>query len=141
MELYIILQSVKCLQSPYAFDMNTNDNGILAFNAALVIVGCMVVAWKDRDDSPSTWDTVDKSRGYIEKAILALGRLDSGNRVIARCVEYLSQLVLILDTLSKLNVPFRIGGNSLVQLRLPLTETINLAKLQSANISFEIHHG
>ncbi|KAJ5512005.1 hypothetical protein N7453_004108 [Penicillium expansum] len=70
------------------------------FNAALVIVGCMVVAWKDRDDSPSTWDTVDKSRGYIEKAILALRRLDSGNRVIARCVEYLSQLVLILDTLT-----------------------------------------
>lgn len=67
------------LQLPYAFDMKTNADSILAFNAALVIVGCMVVAWKNRDDSPSTWDTVDKSRGYIEKVILALRRLDSGN--------------------------------------------------------------
>lgn len=104
---------MKGLQSTYAFDMNANADGILAFNAALVIVGCMVVAWKARDDSPSTWDTVEKSRGYIEKAILALRRLDSGNRVIARCVEYLSQLVLILDTLSTLSIPFEIGGDSL----------------------------
>ncbi|KAK9319526.1 fungal-specific transcription factor domain-containing protein [Lipomyces orientalis] len=87
------------------------------FNAALVIVGCMIVAWKDRDDSPSTWDTVDKSRGYIEKAIGALRRLDSGNRVIARCIEYLSQVVLILDTLSKSSVPLGIGGDSSMQLR------------------------
>ncbi|PYH92137.1 hypothetical protein BO71DRAFT_421023 [Aspergillus ellipticus CBS 707.79] len=87
------------------------------FNAALVIAGCMVVAWKDRDDSPSTWEPLETSRGYIEKAILALRRLDSGNRIIARCVEYLSHLVLVLDTLSKLMVPFGIGGDSFIQLR------------------------
>lgn len=84
--------------------MNANADGILAFNAALVVFGCMVVAWENRDDSPSTWGTVDKSRGYIEKAILALRQLDTGNRVIARCVEYLSHLVLILDNLSKLKM-------------------------------------
>jgi hypothetical protein len=96
--------------------MDANTDGILAFNAALVILGCMVVAWENRDDSPSTWNKVEKSRGYIEKAILALRRLDTGNRVIARCVEHLSQLVLILDTLSKLIVSLRTGGDSLMQL-------------------------
>lgn len=44
---------------------------------------------------------VNQSRPYIENAIEALRRLDSGNRVIERCAEYLAQLSLILSAMGK----------------------------------------
>lgn len=44
---------------------------------------------------------VNQSRPYIENAIEALRRLDSGNRVIERCTEYLAQLSLILSAMGK----------------------------------------
>lgn len=44
---------------------------------------------------------VSQSRPYIENAIEALRRLDSGNRVIERCAEYLAQLSFILRAMGK----------------------------------------
>lgn len=44
------------------------------------------------------------SRPYLDLAAEALRRLDSGNRVIERCAEYLSQLSLILNTPSHLHL-------------------------------------
>lgn len=44
---------------------------------------------------------VNQSRSYIENAIEALRRLDSGNRVIERCAEYFAQLSLILSAMGK----------------------------------------
>lgn len=41
---------------------------------------------------------VDPSRSYLDLAAETLRRLDSGNQVIERCVEYLSQLSLILKS-------------------------------------------
>ncbi|QKX55214.1 uncharacterized protein TRUGW13939_02306 [Talaromyces rugulosus] len=67
------------------------------FNAALVLIGCLMTVSKERKDSPLGWDMVDGSRVYIDKAIEALCQLDPGNRVIERCVEYLSKLAVILD--------------------------------------------
>ena len=40
-------------------------------------------------------------RPYLDLAAEALRRLDSGNPVIERCVEYLSQLSMILKAASK----------------------------------------
>ncbi|RLL96753.1 hypothetical protein CFD26_105631 [Aspergillus turcosus] len=70
------------------------------FNAALVIFGALVVASREKDSNPLAWSEVDESRAYIDKAIEALHRLDSGNRVIVRCVEYLSQLSLVFNALN-----------------------------------------
>ncbi|KAJ5593949.1 uncharacterized protein N7459_000157 [Penicillium hispanicum] len=67
------------------------------FNAALVLVGSLMTASKERECSSLAWSMVDGSRVYIDKAIEALCQLDAGNRVIGRCVEYLSQLAVILD--------------------------------------------
>lgn len=44
---------------------------------------------------------MERSRPYLDLATEALRCLDSGNRVIERCVEYLSQLSLALGPLSK----------------------------------------
>lgn len=71
-----------------------------AFNAALVIFSSLVVASKEREGNPSAWSVVDESRPYHDKAIEVLHRLDHGNRVVGRCIEYLSQLSLVLNTLS-----------------------------------------
>lgn len=62
-----------------------------------------MVASREKDSNPLAWSGVDESRAYIDKAIEALHRLDSGNRVIVRCVEYLSQLSLVFNALSKLH--------------------------------------
>lgn len=69
------------------------------FNAALVIFGSLVVASKERDRNPSAWTMVSHSRPYIDTAAEALRQLDSGNPVVERCQEYLSQLSVILDPL------------------------------------------
>lgn len=45
------------------------------------------------------------SRPYLDLAAEALQRLDSGNRVIERCVEYLSQLSKILKATSEYWLP------------------------------------
>lgn len=59
-----------------------------------------MAASREREANPSAWSMVDESRPYISKAIEALHHLDSGNHVVGRCVDYLSQLSLVLNTLS-----------------------------------------
>ncbi|KAJ5127534.1 transcriptional regulatory protein GAL4 [Penicillium atrosanguineum] len=66
------------------------------FNAGLVIFGALLVASKERLHYPEQWSSVELCRPYLDLAAEALRRLDSGNRVIERCVEYLSQLSMIL---------------------------------------------
>lgn len=75
----------------------------IAFNAALVIFASLMIisASKEPLNDTSVGIKVNHSRPYIENAIEALRRLDSGNRVIERCVEYLSQLSLILNAMGK----------------------------------------
>lgn len=63
-----------------------------------------MAASREREANPSAWSMVDGSRTYIEKAIEALHQLDSGNPVVGRCVEYLSQLSLVLNALSMLKL-------------------------------------
>lgn len=74
-----------------------------AFNAALVIFGSLLVASREREANPSAWVVIDESRPYIDKANEALHRLDNGNCVMRRCIEYLSQLSLVLNALGMSN--------------------------------------
>ena len=67
-----------------------------------------MAASREREGNPSAWSVVDDSRPYIDKAVEALYRLDSGNRVIGRCVEYLSQLSVVLNALRKSDLLHRI---------------------------------
>lgn len=71
-----------------------------------------MAASKERKDSPLAWSMVDGSRVYIDKAIEALCQLDAGNRVIGRCVEYLSKLAVILNAPSKSNFLLCLSGDS-----------------------------
>jgi hypothetical protein len=75
----------------------------IAFNAALVIFASLMIlsASKEALRDTSFGIKVMQSRPYIENAIEGLRRLDSGNRVIERCVEYLAQLSLILSAMGK----------------------------------------
>ena len=67
----------------------------MAFNACLVIFGALLVAPKDGSLNYH-WDFVEQSRPFFNMAIEALRNLDRGNRVVDRCVQYLSQLSLAL---------------------------------------------
>lgn len=96
-ELFSILQYVETLSSP----LSPSDSQKLAFNAGLVIFGALLVSSKESIHDPSQWSIVDRARPYLDIAVDALKRLDSGNRVIERCVEYLSQISVVLMALSK----------------------------------------
>jgi hypothetical protein len=50
--------------------------------------------------SPAAWVFVERSRPYLDLALDALRHLDSGNSVIERCIEYLSQIILALTALN-----------------------------------------
>lgn len=76
-----------------------------AFNAGLVIFGALLISSKESLHDSSQWSVVERSRPYLDIAAEALKRLDSGNRVIERCVEYLSQLSVVLVALSKYHSP------------------------------------
>ncbi|CAI7674072.1 unnamed protein product [Penicillium pancosmium] len=70
------------------------------FNAALVIFVSLIVGSKERDNNPALWSVVCHSRPYMDMAVEAIRRLDSGNRVVERCGEYLSQLSFILGSMN-----------------------------------------
>lgn len=54
------------------------------------------MASNERKTNPEHWRTVENSRSFVDLAAEALRHLDSGNLVIERCIEYLSQLSMIL---------------------------------------------
>ncbi|VUC26112.1 unnamed protein product [Clonostachys rosea] len=67
------------------------------FNAGLVIFAATHVAHNDCNGHTqrfSRWKFVEKALPYFDMAIEALQNLDRGNRVVERCVSYLSQLSL-----------------------------------------------
>ncbi|KAK9251138.1 fungal-specific transcription factor domain-containing protein [Lipomyces tetrasporus] len=99
------------------------------FNAALVIFGSLVAASREREANPSAWSVVDESRPYLDKAIEALHRLDYGNRVVGRCIEYLSQLSLVLNALNLDQLSFNNTGLS----NLLSGYTSDFLNTQSAN--------
>lgn len=63
--------------------------------------GALLVASNERMHNPEQWSSVELYRPYLDLAAEALRRLDSGNRVIERCAEYLSQLSMILKATSE----------------------------------------
>lgn len=94
--------------------LKTNDRE--AFNAGLVIFAATHVARNEVQDDPnqlSRWSFVDAAVPSFYTAIEALQNLDRGNRVVERCVNYLSQLTLVpittcrcLLAVLRLHVPF-----------------------------------
>ncbi|KIW21196.1 hypothetical protein PV08_01776 [Exophiala spinifera] len=78
------------------------------FNAALVIIAGLLVSPKgtatDGDVAPSQWKFLESAAIYLDMAIEALQKLDRGNRVVQRVVDYLSQLALAVLSLSSSNV-------------------------------------
>lgn len=66
-----------------------------------MVFGALLVASKECRRHPDLWGMIPSARPYLDLAAEALQRLDSGNRVIERCVEYLSQLSKILKSTSK----------------------------------------
>lgn len=83
-----------CLLEPFT---GTTANSCQAFNAGLVIFAATHVAHDDcKSDTErfSRWKFVEKALPYFNMAIEALQNLDRGNRVVERCVSYLSQLSL-----------------------------------------------
>ncbi|CAM1508662.1 Fc.00g055100.m01.CDS01 [Cosmosporella sp. VM-42] len=76
------------------------------FNAGLVIFAAMHVARNEIKTDPkrlSRWEFVEQSLPYFNMAIQALENLDRGNRVVERCVSYLSQLTLLSISPSSLD--------------------------------------
>lgn len=71
----------------------------LAFNAALVLVGCILVSLDQNTiEMSSTQDLMQ----HLQMAVEALWDLDSDNRMVARCREYLDQLVQVVYAISKM---------------------------------------
>lgn len=77
----------------------------IAFNAGLVLCAALLVAPKkstvNTATSSSRWDFLDSSSTYLSMAIEALNNLDRGNRVVERCVDYLSHLSFAILNLRK----------------------------------------
>lgn len=72
-----------------------------AFNSALVILG---ILWVSREESITgkTMESLEhKSRPYPYRAIAALLKLDSGNRMIDRCRIYLERFTNTLNVQSE----------------------------------------
>ncbi|GAD97031.1 putative P450 monooxygenase [Paecilomyces variotii No. 5] len=67
------------------------------FNAALVIVASVIISLRD-DQSSAVMGYNEESDKYLGQAIQSLRNLDSGNRMVARCREYLEQLVRVLES-------------------------------------------
>jgi len=53
----------------------------------------------DGDVAPSQWKFLESAAIYLDMAIEALQKLDRGNRVVLRVVDYLSQLALAVLSL------------------------------------------
>ena len=73
-----------------------------AFNAALVLVTCVLVSLEN--NSPDSHSIQDLFQ-HLRMAIEALWDLDRENRMIARCREYLDQLVQVVHALGRVLLP------------------------------------
>lgn len=77
----------------------------LAFNAALVIVAGVLISIQENEDLSATITNYNQDAGHsLRDAIQALYGLDSDQRMIVRCREYLEQLVQVLQSLCKWNI-------------------------------------
>lgn len=82
-------------------------NLFLAFNAAVVLIGAV---WVYRDTSlcsASMTAQAKKVQQYPSRAVMALSKLDDGNRLIDRCRYYLEQFNNILVDPGK-SIPFAV---------------------------------
>lgn len=76
---------------PFILKLLTGDYP--AFNAALVILGILIVCREGSMSGQLASGVVDKIRKYPFHAVAALLKLDTGNRMVDRCRLYLERLI------------------------------------------------
>jgi len=81
------------------YNLVTCTHDGLAFNAALVLFGCLLVCRTANRTALATLPTKESAKTSLENAVEALGVLDHGNRMVERCCHYLKQLISVLDSL------------------------------------------
>ncbi|CAH0021927.1 unnamed protein product [Clonostachys rhizophaga] len=68
------------------------------FNAALVLFGSLLVPIQDTANDPFGVGEINRTKQYLEKAVQGLVQLGTRNITLHRCVDYLKQLVGLLDS-------------------------------------------
>ena len=81
------------------YNLVTCTHDGLAFNAALVLFGCLLVCRTANRTALATLPTKESAKTSLENAVEALGVLDHGNHMVERCRHYLKQLISVLDSL------------------------------------------
>ncbi|KIW18541.1 hypothetical protein PV08_02829 [Exophiala spinifera] len=72
-----------------------NYSAFYTFNAGLVLFATLLVS---QSGDAQRWEFVERAPQYLTFAIEALRKLDPGNSVVERCVNYLSRLTALLDS-------------------------------------------
>ncbi len=110
------------------------------FNAALVIFGSLLLP---EEDSAAGTDAVssrvERTKQFLDKAIEALVRLDAGNHVLNRCVDYLKQLVRLADGWCTFSLRFP-GSFHAFHLLSPLTRRRSTAPPPQMSGPPLLHH-
>ncbi|KAL3446130.1 fungal-specific transcription factor domain-containing protein [Aspergillus insuetus] len=106
-----------------------DQHKLLAFNAALVILGILIV-YREGGLAPQFVGAVaDKIRIYPFRAAAALSKLDSGNRMVARCRVYLERLISTSGLYSIEELSSGISGDSSLGLPFPPQSDLDISPL------------
>ena len=108
------------------------------YNAALVIFASLLII-QDRDISGSVISILPVSaqelRKCLDEAMVALRQLDSENRMVERCANYLGQLTSVLDVLSTSSLVAYSPSNSQTKIPSPFLFFSFLSTLISFSFS------
>jgi len=78
------------------------------FNAALVLFATILVVRSQNGSGPSVLRSsisTDDLQKSLVSAASSLRKLDTGNRMIDRCAEYVEKIIEVLDMSCKLSIP------------------------------------
>uniref|UniRef100_A0A0B7JQX4 Xylanolytic transcriptional activator regulatory domain-containing protein n=1 Tax=Bionectria ochroleuca TaxID=29856 RepID=A0A0B7JQX4_BIOOC len=95
------------------------------FNAALVLFGSLLVPIQDTANDPFGMGEINRTKQYLEKAVQGLVQLGARNITLHRCVDYLKQLVGLLDSWGS-SPPLHLDG--------PGSNTLSSNAAQDANL-------
>ncbi|KAL3483108.1 fungal-specific transcription factor domain-containing protein [Aspergillus germanicus] len=99
------------------------------FNAALVILGILIICREGVMAGQIVGAVADKIREYPFRAAAALSKLDSGNRMVIRCRVYLERLISTSGLYSIEELSSGISGNSSLGLPFPPPSDLDISPL------------